>query len=334
MGRVRFGVAVLVVVACLPGLVAAQGFLPTFQGMGSFDLGSVQVSPSAKVGYQYMAVNFNVPVPYSGIWGPALVSTSELDFKLQDAGVWVGGLGVNARMNRFSAFLNAEANARKNVRVVTGQDPYWAGDFSVEWRGSRLEWWAIDGGGCIDLTANIGIVGGLRLEHMSLRLADPVDPLGWIRSDQAEYGDKYAGDLLSKVWLPYIGIRTSAPYFKGLLRFSPVAFSNAKIPLRYTYIEYLPWSWVIFEDAEYTFKRTGLWLEGSIDSAVQLSPNVRCSLWLKGSWLQIRGTGREGYDGIETVWGMVFDSYNDSGSAQGVYSSYTLAGGLRGEAAF
>lgn len=332
MGRLRLGV-VVVVVMCLPGLVAAQGFVPNFQGLGVFDLSGVQVSPWVKVGYQSMALNLNIPVPDIVEFGPALLLQSTLDFKLLDAGVWVGGLGINARKDLFSAFLSVEANAGKNVRVETASEGFWAGEFPVNWRGSRLEWWAIDGGGGVDLTTNVGMVGGLRLEHWSLKLADPVDPTGLIREFQALYGDRYRGDFLTKVWVPYVGIRTAGPYFKGLLRFSPVVFCNAKIPLRYTYVD-VPFG-VTFEETDYTFKRIGLWLDASLDSAVQVSPDFRCSIWLKGSWLQVRGRGREGYRlDFAAAGGASGNLFNLSGSATGVYTSHILAVGLRGEAAF
>lgn len=331
MGKLRFGVVVVAIV-CLPGLVAAQGFLPSFQGFDSFDLGSVQVSPSVKIGYQSVGLNLNVPVPFSGIFGLELATQSTLDFKLLDGGMWIGGLGVNARRDMFRAFLCVEANAPKNVRVAMSSDAFWAGFFRVDWSGSRLEWWSIDGGGGVDLSSNYGIVAGLRLEHLALKLADAVDPNGLIQEYQAVYGDRYRSDLQSKVWLPYVGIRTSGSYFQGLFRFSPVVFCDAKIPLRYTYIA-MPL--VGFEEAKYTFKRIGLWVDASLDSAVQVTPNVRFSVWFKGSWLKVRGTGSEGYQYDAIFANVVFDNVEEeSGSATGMYTSYVVAGGLRAEAAF
>ncbi|MEW6138693.1 MAG: hypothetical protein AB1733_10715 [Thermodesulfobacteriota bacterium] len=327
MDRFRFAIAVLAVVVCLPGLATGQG-IPYSEGCGSFGLGGVQVLPSVRVGYQHLALNLNIPVPFSGSFGEELATQSELDFKLQDGGVWIGAAQVEARRDRYSAFLSAEANAPKNVRILTASDPFWYGTHPVEWRGSRLEWWALDGGGGIDLNAALAVVGGLRLEHLSVGLADPVDPTGIIQAFQAIYNDQYAGDFLTKTWLPYVGIRTVGQYYRGLLRFSPVVFADAKIPLRYRFVN-LPTN-VAFEEADYTFKRSGLWIEGSFDSDVQVSTNFRWTLWLKGSWLQVRGTGREGYRLDNVAGGVATQLLDDSGSASGSYTSYVLAVGMSG----
>jgi hypothetical protein len=331
MGKSRF-VVVIAAVMCLPGLAAAQGFLPGFLGLDAFDVSGVQVSPSVKVGYQSMGLSLNIPVPYSGSFGLELATQSTLDFKLLDGGVWVGGLGVAAHKDVFSAFLSVEANAPKNVRVATDSDAFWAGFNPVDWSGSRLEWWAIDGGGGFDLSPNYGIVAGLRLEHVSLKLAEAVDPTGLIQEFQAQYGDRYRGNLLTKLWLPYVGIRTSGSYFQGLVRVSPVVLCNAKIPLRYTYVDTPDFG---FEEANYTFKRIGLWVDASLDSDVQVAPNLRCGVWLKGSWLQVMGRGREGYQLDYIVGGVPFNNVlEDSGSASGMYTTYLVALGLRGEASF
>jgi hypothetical protein len=279
-------------------------------------------------------MNFSLPVPFSGILGPALFTTSALDFKLLDGGLWIGEAQVSARRGAIFAFLGAEANAKKNVRVATPAEPFWAELFPVEWRGTRLEWWAIDGGGGLELCNAVSILGGFRAEHLSLGLADPIDPTGQIQFFQATFGDRYSGDVMSKLWIPYIGLQTRGQCWKGAVRFSAVVWTNLKVPFRYLLVD-LPRPDLYFEEARYDFKRGGLWLDARFDYDVRVASSFTCGLWLTGSWLRIRGQGTEGYR-LDTLIGGVPAAgvLTDSGSETGVYTSYTYGLGVRGELAF
>ncbi len=111
MGRLRLRLAVLAAMLCLPAIAAGQ-WLPTSEPLGGANYGTIQVSTSAGFGFQHMGVNLNLPMPrgarnpYRAFW-----STSALDLELQDAGVWTGGIFVDARRNALSIFLTAEGNA-------------------------------------------------------------------------------------------------------------------------------------------------------------------------------------------------------------------------------
>ena len=329
---VRFSIRAVVLVAVLfcPVLVAAQG-IPSFFANTPFSLDGVKCSVAAKAGYQQMAVNFNLPMPFTGLFGPALYASSTLDFKLQGAGVWIGGIEANAQRGPISAFLGVEANARKNVGVLTSSDPFWSGEYPVEWKGSQFQWWAIDGGAGLDTPA-LTIVGGLRVEHLSLKLEGPVDSDGLIQYYQATFGDRYRGDFLNILWLPYVGIRTQGHCWRGTLRLSPVAWTDLTIPARYFYVDSPALRF--FEQARYTFKRNGIWLDGSVDYDVHTSSNCRCSFWFRANWLRIRGDGSEGYQLDGYFAGLTAQLLTDSNSGTGMYTSYNFGGGVRAEYLF
>ena len=315
-GAAAFVVLVLSCSLVFPQLARAQG-APFFFTGSPFDLFGVQCSLSAKVGYQQMAVNFNLPVPFSGFFGAELAPSSTLDFKLQDSGVWIGGVEANLRRGPITAFVDMEANAKKDVRVLTSSEPFYAGEFAVNWRGSSLEWWAIDGGAGLDTMA-FTLLGGLRVEHLSLSLSGPVDSYGLIQYFAATYGDHYSGDFLSTLWLPYLGIRFGGGYWRSTLRFSPIAWTDLKIPARY--FTFFSPTVLTFEDASYTFKRGGLWVDGNLDYDLHTASNFRCSLWLRTSWLRIQGEGTEGYRLDVHLAGIPpFTPLTESNSATGVY---------------
>jgi len=324
MPRCRTGVLILLAVLLVPAICTAQE-LPSLYAIGSLNVGGVGIVPSLKVGYQSMAVNINVPVPFSGIFGLELATASTLDFKLQDAGVWIGGVRVDARRGGLSLFVTAEGNASKSARVSTQSDPFWAGFFPVYWRGSNLQWWSIDGGGAVDVSRDLAIIAGFKAEQLSLNLADPIDPTGVIRQFQAQFGDRYSSDFLTKLWVPYFGLRVEGFNSTGTLIISPYTWANVTIPFRYLFIDT---PFFGYEDARYNFNNGGVLLEGDIDYRVQAFANVGCTLWLKGTWCQIRGQGYEGYQGAVTNLGNIVASFSSQASAAGSFSSYILAGGL------
>jgi hypothetical protein len=332
MVRLRVGAVVCFILLSIPILAAAQDFPALFSGK-RFHVGGVQCSVSAKAGYQQMAVNFSLPVPFSGLFGVALATTSTLDFKLEDGGMWIGGVEADLRRGPISAFLDMEGNAGKNARVLTTSEPFWAGEFPVDWAGSRLEWWAIDGGAGVD-TAGFTVLGGLRVEKLSLQLLAPVDPTGIIRDYQATFGDHYTGDFSSKLWLPFVGVRYSGSNWHTTLRCSPFAWTDLIIPARYLWVANPSPSILFFEQARYRFKHGGLWLDGAFDYDIHTTTNWRCSLWTRASWLKIRGNGSEGYQLNESFQEVPQSLYADSSSATGMYTSYNWAVGLRCEYLF
>ncbi|AFM22931.1 hypothetical protein [Desulfomonile tiedjei] len=319
----RSGIKVFIFlwVICLPFKAVAQG-LPLLGPISDFRLGEWRLESSVKAGYQLMSVNMNLPVPFND-FGVELATASGLDFSLKNAGVWVGGVGVDLRQGPFSLFVNAEGNAGRSVRVYTPSDPFWAGMEPVEWNGSRLEWWNINGGASYEFINNAAFVGGFKAEHLSLRLSDAVDSTGTIQQFQALFGDRYSGDLRTKLLAPYLGLRLEGLNAKAALIFSPYTWANVSIPFRYLFVGVIS----AYEDAQYTFKHSGILAEGTFDYRVQAYANASCGVWLKGTWCRIRGRGNEDYRADLTV-GAPFTLITNSQSAVGTYTSNVVAGGF------
>ena len=70
-----------------------------------------------------------------------------LDLKFRDAGVWVGSIGLDARLvPNFFVSIRGDGNATKNISVYSGENfPWWAISPPYSWSGSGLQWWDIDG---------------------------------------------------------------------------------------------------------------------------------------------------------------------------------------------
>lgn len=339
MTRFLLGVALIAVVGCLAGGVQAQGLAP-FQGSGVFTLGGLELTPSVRAGYQSMSLSVNLPLQQVDNVYLGLMQTGALDLKLVDAGVWTGGIQLDVKSGSFSAFVGADVSASKKARALTAEEPFRLPFFKpLEWTASGLEWWNVNFGLGYYVMNNVGVVGGLILERLSFRITEPRDPhavfgrlLELMRSD-------YAGEFLTKMAVPYVGLSLDGSYFKGVLRFSPVAFANVTIPLTFSMDGSEPSVFASFaEKVDYKFKRSCLWIDAYFESAVDLSPGVRCGVWLKGNWHHLRGKGNENHsyrNADDQGWTYVIGPEGSySGSASGTYTFTTVAVGLRGELSF
>ncbi len=258
MRRFRFGVALVVVLLCLPAVAPAQGLYP-FQELGAFNLAEVDIVSSVKFGYQNMRLNMSLPVPYIENSYFILWETGGVDLKLEDAGMWIGAVGLDARWGPFIAFLGGETNAQKKARVRSQEGPHrmTAWFKPVEWTVQGLEWWTMDGGLGYYFNQSAAIVGGVRLERLSFRLTDARDSAGFLEFWHRIIPEDYSADFLTRMCVPYLGVRIDGGYFNGLLRFSPLAFSYVKFPFSYTGDFMSADNMIDYERAEYTFSAPG-----------------------------------------------------------------------------
>jgi len=296
------------------------------QALSSISIGTVEIQPSVRIGYQHLTLNMTLPLPYpdnfASFWDP-----SGLDFSIPNANIGVGGLRVDVRRGPYSVFVDAEGSANGSVRISTPSEPFLAGNLPVDWTGTRLEWWSLSGGGSIGIGTNTSVIGGIKAEHLSLRLSDPTDPVGFIQESIQLYGEQYSGDLSIKLWVPYFGLQMAGINFKAAFIFSPCTWADVSIPFRYVCPD--PWMAVGYGDARYMFKRSGILLEGVFDYQLPMSSNTGCTLWAKASWCQISGRGSEDYRFDYVDQGVPVFSIGGSQSINdGTFSFRGLAGGL------
>jgi hypothetical protein len=327
--RRNFSILVIMALAFAAGHVFAQEM--SSLGAGG---GGLVFSPTLRVGYQAMTTNINIPVKFDQFPG-VLANRSPLDLALKNSGVWLGGVDLNARAGRFSALIGAEASAPRDITIDAQQEPFWAGDYRVQWQGSRFQWASFDGRGTYEMRPGISLAAGLKVRKWSVKLTHPTDPTEIIQYFHNFYGDRYSADLSTKAWLPYLGIGLGGSNFKASFLFSPLAWVDAKIPFRYLYVD-IPFSTseLGYEDDRYKLKRNGLFFELAIDSDFNVRPGVKCSLWVKGDWLRINGKGTQDYENQYVVNGVQVSQFSDSSSAFGSFTSYNVSGGLALEGTF
>lgn len=320
---------ILIVVPLI--LMAGPGF---GQGVSFFDLGGLRLTPTVRVGYQNMATNINVPIFFDQ-FVTELANRGPLDLGLRDSGVWVGGIDLNGQVGRFSVFVSGEANVPKDIRLEAEQEPFYAGLSRVQWQGSRFEWYSLDGRVSFEIRPEVWLGAGLKTQHWSVKLTGPSDPIGLIQVFQSVFGDNYTADLSANAWMPYLGLGFGLPKFKASLLFSTVPWADAKVPFRYLFVQipHSPFA-LGYEDDRYRLTGPGLFFELAVDADVDVRPGLKCSLWLKGDWLRIKGNGTQDYENRFTVAGVQTFQFSDSTSAFGNFSSYNVAGGLAVQGTF
>lgn len=321
----------------LLGLLVLFSFSPNIfaqnlPGLTDFNLSGFNIRPNFRAGYQKIGLNLSIPIP--GEFGTYVLDWNPLEMKLLDDDVWVGGIGADLKISSsLSLFLDAEANAPKNMRALTESEPVTNPDIAriaVEWEANEFQWSMFDAGAEYRLWRGTALMAGVKREHISMVMEEPVDEGGVRLNDLIE--DEYYGDLLIKTWIPYLGIRIRGANFSGIISYSPVIFTSVELPLRWLDPIDLSGRFA-FEEAFYTLQDVGQFFEGSFDYQARVGEDFALTCWFKGSWLKVRGQGEEE---LSSIWGEppASGSINESRFATGDLRRYIVSCGLGGRFSF
>jgi hypothetical protein len=82
---------------------------------------------------------------------------------------------------------------------------------------------------------------------------------------------------------------------RGGILYSPFAWTSVDAPINSLLILAVPdqGQFVGLDSATYSFKRTGLYVEGLLDYRVRPVSGFNIGLWARGSYLKFRGSGDE-----------------------------------------
>lgn len=268
-------------------------------------------------GYQHMDLSFNAPNHFSGVLGAELFTSSPLKLQLNNANLWVNGIDGEMRKGRFSAFLAFEGAVPRHTDVTTTAEPFWGGLFPVQWQDDTLNWWSFNGGVGWDIARHFTLQAGVRMEHLSVGMKNPSDSPGLINLFQNYFGNTYEGNLKSDLWIPWIGLRVREDRLNGSLRFSPLAYTELRIPLDYTTI-FSP-TVMASEQGHYNFRNNGYWLGADLSYDLYKTAKWRFSAWTTGSWLWTRGGAYYDYQLAGYVGGSPVFTYATSSWARSSY---------------
>jgi hypothetical protein len=300
-------------------------------------LGDLEVRPAVRVGYQKIGLNFNIPA-FSQIDN----RPAPIDLSVKDANVWVGAVRLDVDFWRdWFLFGSAEANAQRSITVFTYDEPTQYIGFAVsvpyEWTGTKLEWWSIDCGIGYRFCPGAALVAGSRWDHLSLLPSDPRDRAGNpvnldLSVPGASLSERAYSDIRAKTWIPYVGVQLIGRCFRASLLWSPIGDANVRVPLRFTRLINIigVFPFPRNTDVEYAFRlrKPAGFLEGNFDYQMTAGGTLGLGLWLKGTWLMMRGTGEMTQDFHTVDQRGIFPPLFESQEATGTYSRYIAAGGL------
>jgi hypothetical protein len=333
-------------------------------GLNWIQAGNIRIWPTLNVGYKKIALNFNLNIPPTQVLDSfvvfpqyvSLLDTYPLDAKIQSADLAVGAFRLDAQLTPVCGlFGSVSANIPRTVGIESSEGPGIGVIPTQAWRwtGSRFQWSEYEFGGWYNINQAVGLVAGIRFDRISVRFADPEPVPGYrfftiippvIRS--ATFPD-YSGDLNTFFTIPYIGCQVLGPYFKGSLLIGS-ASARLRLPLALSHAgPYI--TGPIFgalgrrdlsEQAEYTFKNAGLFLEAGLESTFPVR-FVNCTLWVKGNWLRIRGDGDVKLAGQSSaflsIFGLLFtlpEPFSASSSGTSTLNQYAFDLGLSGSISF
>lgn len=323
--------------------------------------GRIHFRPAIKFGYQKTAINLSFPVPIQPDETNSLIDT--LDVKFNDTNFWIGSLCLDLTIGtRAGLFLEATASPSRGASLTTSFAGIAAADYfggtngwmGWSWPTSGLQWWEINAQGRIVASDQFAFLAGYKVDRLSQKLSAPPEPSyqGWFPPDPPYTGpviQDYFGDVKLTTYCPYVGIRVGDSWWNFSLIWSPWLTSyNVQMPLRAVFYQEAnyPGYFVGFVSANSENKfslrrRNGQLVEALGDLQYRPMNTLDLSMWLKGSWLNCRGSGLEEsisafldaeVNGGGITWN--YDANYGGGDATSSYSRYLWAVGVTGQLIF
>lgn len=325
---------------------SAHGW-PEIPGLQSLNLGGIRIVPEVQIGYENFSLNFNLPA--ATLQSPLPPFPSTLDLQLKDANLWIGSLSAAFYFPSALSFeLIARANAKKDVNVQENEEYVFGGEQGVTWTGSPFERWMAEGRFNYRFSTVCSALVGLRRDHIAISLRDPRDsagnPLNFDDSGTIfpgltfERHQRYYSDLISKLWIPYIGLEVVGPGYKASLIGSPFAAAEFKVPAALLFdltltvnIPPFPPSstqLIASDSLLYRVARPAVFLEGSFQYDLNLTSSLTVGLWCRASLMSLKGQGSWSHDSMAQVPPSPpnFDSQSQENPAS--YTIQTLGGGI------
>jgi hypothetical protein len=304
----------------------SQAQQPGFR-MGALDLGGIQVVPAVKAGYKHISLNFNFPhgtIPWA-YW----FHRGALDFSVKNADLWIGAAAVTLEITpKFSLFVQAEANLRRDVNLELSEAPYdffFTGGGTAPLHGesgNRLQWRELDTGAIWGLSKGAALVGGIKFDRLSLGITGPAREIVFFPGPEA-----HGGDLSVKLLIPYVGVQIRSSMFQASLVYSPLMWADMTLSLTESDDKGIPSA----EEARFSFNRIGEFLEGAAEYNLTSSPGFHCGLWVRLTYVKAKGDASQQWSGFDSSTGGAFfggfpESITDN--AIGTLTRYSWAVGL------
>jgi len=307
-------------------LLAAYPQRSLIDGIG---LRTIKFTPSLRLGYQRMGMNLVVPIPFElSSGGAEKYAGDSAALKLPDVDVWVGEAGVDAQIT--GALRLYLAGAGNVIQAVSSTMPG-LGNADLKnsaWRQHPLQWGQLEGGIVYGPWGYISAVAGLRFDRFDLRVTEP-SGLTKINVGPYKNFSLLAGDVLSELWIPYLGFELAGKSYRASLIASPMV--SAKVKARTRLKADVAPSHNFLGESVITLRSPATFVEARLEYKIEIASRFRLSLWSKAGWLASAGGGR-----LESSYSTTAPNLNVAvlEDRNVNFNRYNLAGGLALDASF
>ncbi len=254
------------------------------------DLTKIKFTPSFKLGYQRMGMNLTVPIPFRiSLGGEDTYEGDTVKLTLPEVNLWIAEAGLDVRATPdLTMYVSGAGNLIQNLFMSLSGGSENSADAST-WKTHSLTWLEIEGGMRYNHWSSLAVVSGLRWDHFDLTIKDP-DVLTKVNVGAYRNLNLLTGDILSGLWIPYVGAELRFKDLKATL--IGTTYAPALLRVRTRLRADIQQTYNFLGESTITMKSAAMFVEARLEYKIRIRDKTGLSLWGKGSWLTTQGGGR------------------------------------------
>ena len=206
---------------------------PGTSDLGEFEISRVKIIPSGRIGYQRMGLDLSMPIPFEfSIPTADTYRSNSVDIKLQNMNLWIIDAGLELKISPTTRiFLNGAGSIIMLQRLASFVAET-RGQFGTsEWSSHQLDWLTIGAGTALEVLSPFSLMAGLKWDHFDLTLG------GRSGSTNINIGpyrnlNLTSVDILSDLWIPYVGLGLFGPNYRMSLIGTPFVLTDVRVRTR------------------------------------------------------------------------------------------------------
>ena len=209
------------------------GAAPGAADLVEFEIRRIKIIPSAKFGYQRMGLDLSVPIPFEFFIGPAdSYRSNSVEIKLENMNLWIVEAGLELKINPTIRIFAHGAGSIIMLQKLASFVAQTRGQFGTsEWNTHQLDWLTIGAGAAFEVLDPFSLVAGLKWDHFDLTLG------GRSGSTSINIGPYHnlnltSVDVLSDLWMPYVGLGLFGTNYRISLIGTPFALTDVRVRTR------------------------------------------------------------------------------------------------------
>ncbi len=305
---------------CASRLIAAT---PGTSDIGEFEISRVKIIPSGRIGYQRMGLDLSVPIPFEfSIATADTYRSNSVDIKLQNMNLWIVEASLELKINPTTRIVLDGAGSIIMLQRLASFVAETRGQFGTsEWNTHQLDWLTIGAGAAFEVISSFSLIAGLKWDHFDLTLGGRSGATS-INVGSYRNLNLTSVDILSDLWIPYVGLGLFGPNYRVSVTGSPLALANVRVRTRLS-ATIVP-SYMFWGEVFTTLYDPIKFIEANAEYSATVW-GVRLSFWGKAAGLSGKGQGDSRNTYVTTHPNL---KVNIIEGDDVTFSRYNFAGGL------